>query len=163
MTPQPVPAQPGDMARAQPTIIAPAQAALEALAHTREQAIATRQATDVLLELAERQQQPPEMRPIVINPGNNGQYVTVDKSRFQARSIGILNASNVPVFIGIGGVTPTAAARAPVCAAQSFLVLPVLAQDLELGCDPAVLAGNTAVVYLFRYLSVQPLAAGANR
>lgn len=40
---------------------------------------------------------------------------------------------------------------------NSVLVLPLEAADLELGCDPAVLGANTAVIYLFRFAAVQAL------
>jgi hypothetical protein len=147
-----------DPIREQPKIISPNQAALEAIAHTREAAIAARQATDRLLEIAHLQQTPPELRTIVINPGNNGVYVTTDKSRFEAKSIGIINPTNFIIYLGIGGVSATPNSRAISCPAQTSLVLPVAIRDLELGCDPAALLTVTAVVYVFRFLTVQPLS-----
>jgi hypothetical protein len=147
-----------DPVRAQPQIIPPQQAALEAIAHTREAAIAARQATDRLLEIAELQQTPPELRTIVINPGNNGQYVTLDKSRFEAKSIGIVNPTGVVIYLGVGGVTATPGSRAISIPAQSVRVLPVAVRDLELGADPTQLLASTAIVFLFRYLTVQPLS-----
>lgn len=151
---------PDELARAQPKIIPPQQAALEAIAHTREAAIAARQATDMLLEIARLQQTPPEMLTIVINPGNNGQYVTLDQSRWQAKSIGIVNPNAAAVYLGVGGVTASPTSRAISCSPQGFLVLPIATRNLELGCDPAVLLAGTAVVYLFRFLTVQPMKAG---
>lgn len=146
--------------RKQPQFIPPAQAALEALAHTREAAIFMRQATDKLLDIAQLGQQPPEMRTIVINPGNNGRYTTLDQSPWQAKSIGVYNPGSAAVYLGIGGVSATPTSRAISCPGQAAVVLPVLAADLELGCDPTVLGNATAVVYLFRYLTVQPLMLG---
>lgn len=146
-----------DPVREQPKIIPPAQAALEAIAHTREAAIAARQATDRLLEIAQLGQTPPELRPIVINPGNSGNYTTLDQSRWEAKSIGIYNPTNFIVYLGIGGVSATPGSRAISCPAQSAVVLPVAIRNLELGCDPAALLTLTAVVYVFRYLTVQPL------
>jgi hypothetical protein len=147
-----------DPVRAQPKIIPPNQAALEAIAHTREAAIAARQATDRLLELAELSQTPPELRTILINPNNSGNYVTLDQSRFEAKSIGIFNPTNFIIYLGIGGVSATPNSRAISCPAQTALVLPVATRNLELGCDPAALLALTAVVYVFRYLTVQPLS-----
>lgn len=164
MNPNPIiPAatDPNMVARAQPAVvIPPTQAAIEALAHTREAAIAARQSTDMLLEITLLQQTPPELRTIVINPGNNGQYVVTDRSRFQAQSIGVYNPGPVPVFLGIGGVSATPASRAPSCPPTAAIVLPVLVEDLELGCDPNLLGAETAVVYVLRYLTVQPLMIG---
>ncbi len=158
--PTPGPPDPNSQARAQPQVIAPAQAALEALAHTREITLQTQGAIGRLLEIARLQQTPPELRTIVINPGNNGSYVTLDQGRFEAKSIGVINPTAVPVFLGIGGVSASPTSRAPSCPGQAVIVLPVLVSNLELGCDPAVLLGATAVVYLFRYLTVQPLMIG---
>lgn len=159
--PAPPPAPAGhEFDRAQPTVITPSQAALEAISHAREASIAARQATDMLLEIARLRETPPELRTVVINPGNNGQYVVTDASRFQAKSIGVYNPGSAPVFLGIGGVSATPASRAPSCPGQAVIVLPVAVEDLELGCDPAVLLAATAVVYVFRYLTVQPLMIG---
>jgi len=146
---------------AQPKIITPNQAALEAVAQAREHALFTRQAVDKLLSIADRQDTPPELRAIVINPGNNGQYVVQDKSRWEAKSIAVLNPTAFPVYLGIGGVQATSTSRAPAVPPTSVLTLPVRVYDLELGCDPTVLLANSAVIYLFRYTSVQPLSGTA--
>lgn len=162
MTPTtPPPAAAGhEFTRAQPTIVTPTHAALEAIGHAREAAFAARQATDKLLEIFQLRETPPELRTIVINPGNNGQYVTTDACRFQAKSIGVYNPGSAPVFLGIGGVSATPNSRAPSCPGQAAIVLPVAVEDLELGCDPAVLLAASAVVYVFRYLTVQALMIG---
>lgn len=147
-----------DQARPQPTMLTPVQAAHEALAHTRAATQETLLAVDRLERMIRDGRTPPEMRTIHINPGNNGRYTTLDQARWEAKSIGVLNVGPTPVFIGIGGVSATANSGAPQCPAQAALTLPVLAQDLEFGCDPAVLAGNTATIYVFRFLTLQPLA-----
>jgi hypothetical protein len=103
------------------------------------------------------ERQTPEMRTITINPGNNGNYQVVDKAAWSAKSIGILNPSNVPVYLGIGGVSARPTGGAPSCPGVSSLVLPVEVRDLELGCDPTVLLTNQTTVYIFRYVTVQPL------
>jgi hypothetical protein len=38
----------------------------------------------------------------------------------------------------------------------------VESKDIEYGCDPAVLLGATAVIYVFRYVTVQPLMVIGN-
>lgn len=104
--------------------------------------------------------EPPEMRTVVINEGNTGVYQVIDKAAWPAKSIGILNPGSAAVYIGIGGNSARTTSRAPTCPGASAMVLPVGAQDLELGCDPAVLGANTAVVYVFRYVTVQRLSLG---
>lgn len=152
---------PDELARAQPTVISPAQAALEALAHTRELTIQTQGAIGRLLEIARLGQTTPELRTITINPGNVGSYTTVDQSRFEAKSIGILNPTGIAIFVGIGGISATPTSRAPSVPPASLMVLPVLTRNLELGADPAILLASTAVVYVLRYVTVQPAFVGA--
>ena len=106
---------------------------------------------------AELQRKTPEFRTIVINPGNNGQYAVTDTAAWTAKSIGVLNPGSAPVFVGIAGISARPGSRAPVCPGSASLILPVEVETVELGCDPAVLAANTAVVYLFRFVTVQPL------
>jgi hypothetical protein len=100
----------------------------------------------------------PEMRTITINAGNNGQYVTTHRQSFACKSIGFLNPGAANVFVGIGGVSARPTSGAPVVPGGGALVLPVeVGNYLELGCDPAVLLAATAVVYVFLYVTVQPL------
>lgn len=113
-----------------------------------------------LEHLLSLENEPPEMRTVAINDANNGVYQVIDKAAWPAKSIGILNPGTAPVFIGIGGNSARTTSRAPTCPGASALVLPVGAQDLELGCDPAVLGALTAVVYVFRYVTVQRLSLG---
>jgi hypothetical protein len=114
-----------------------------------------------LERIAELQQETPEMRTVVINPGNNGVYQVIDRAAWPAKSIGIINPGAAPVFIGVGGVSARAGSRAPSCPGSSAMVLPVTARDLELGCDSAVLGADTAVVYVFRYVTVQSPSLGS--
>lgn len=101
--------------------------------------------------------QTPEMHPVQINPGNNGQYTTIDRSPWIAKSVGILNPGSTAVYLGIGGASANETALAPSCPGNSSLVLPVEAGDLELGCDAATLGANTALIFVFRFVTVQPL------
>lgn len=138
------------------TIEAP-KTALEALTAMHVSGHQVHQHLHVLTRLLALYRQPPELRTVQINPSNNGNYQTVDEAAWPAKSIGILNPGAAPVFVGIGGVSARPNSGAPSCPGNGVLVLPVEAQDLEVGCDPAVLGATTAVVYIFRYVTVQPL------
>lgn len=138
-----------------PTTVAEAIAALHGCAHRMDHAASR------LLELAKLGQVAPEMRTVPINPNNNGQYQVIDKANWAAKSLGILNPGSAPVFIGVGGVSARTTSRAPSCPGGASMVLPVEVHDVEIGCDPAVLGANTAIVYLFRYVTLQPLSLTA--
>lgn len=140
-----------------PAVIDPPTAPTENLQHINRATHGVYAALKFLCHLAALERQTPEMHSLQINPGNNGQYIVLDKSPWPAKSIGVLNPGAAPVFIGVGGVSARPLSGAPSCPGASALVLPVEAQDLELGCDPAVLADSTAEVFLFRYVTVQPL------
>ena len=138
-------------------MVPPPSTVAEAIASLHHSSFRMMGAAEKLLELAEQREETPQLRTIVINPGNNGQYQTLDQCGWAAKSIGILNPGSTPVFVGIGGVSATPSARAPSCPGNSALVLPVEASDLSFGCDPAVLLAQTAVIYVFRYVTLQPL------
>lgn len=114
-------------------------------------------AAEKLLELAELREQCPDMHTVVINDQNSGLYQVVDRNRYASKSIGVLNPGSAPVYIGIAGQSASAQARVPSCPGASALVLPLEAKDVLIGCDPAALGSNTAVVFVFRYVTVQPL------
>ncbi len=137
-----------------PTTVAEAIAALHDTAGRLDVAI------EGLHDLWSRYDQCPEMRTVIINPGNNGVYRTVDDCPWASKSLGVLNVGAAPVFIGVGGVSAQPSSRAPSCPGASALVLPVECAGIEFGCDPAVLGGGTAVIYVFRYVAVQPLRLG---
>lgn len=103
----------------------------------------------------------PEMRTVVINPNANaaGPFVAIDRAAWPAKSVGILNPSQFAVSVGIGGVSVASNSRAPQCPPQAAMVLPVEAGNLELGADSS-LGANSLVVYVFRYVTVQPLMLG---
>jgi hypothetical protein len=105
-----------------------------------------------LEQWAEREQEAPEMHTVVINP-----------SKRRARSIGIINPGTAGVFVGIGGVGANPTSRAPEVPPAGAMVIPVhVDYQLEVGCDPTVLGANSAVVYVFRYWTVQPLLLTGN-
>lgn len=107
--------------------------------------------------MAALERETPEMRTVQINPGNNGVYTALDKAAWTAKSIGILNPGSVAVYLGIGGASPNAQALAPSCPGSSSLILPVEVEDLQLGCDATSLGTSTALVFIFRFVTVQPL------
>jgi hypothetical protein len=118
---------------------------------------------DRLEQWAELAQEAPEMHTVVINPGNNGAYEVTDTSKRRAVSIGIINPGSANVFVGIGGTSARPSSRAAFVPGAGALILPVRVDyELALGCDPAVLLANSAVVYVFRYQTVQPLLITGN-
>lgn len=114
--------------------------------------------------LARLQLQTPEMHTVVINGGNNpGAYIVEHKVPWPTKSIGFLNPGAAPVFVGAGGVSARPTSRAPVVPGAGALVLPLEVMDfIEVGCDPTVLAASAAVVYVFHYVTVQPLMVTGN-
>lgn len=135
--------------------VPPPQTVAEAIASLHHTSASLYAVVAKLEALAERQQINPEMRMVVINDANNGRYVSIDRARWTAKSIGVINPGAAPVFVGVGGVSARPGSRAFPVPGAGAVVLPVEAGDLELGCDPAVLGAATAVVYLFRYPTVQ--------
>lgn len=131
----------------------------EAVAALHETSARMASAAELLLELAEQREENPEMHTVVINDQNNGQYQVRDPAsrRFVTKSVGILNPGAAHVYVGVGGQSATLAARVPSLPGASALILPVLVEDLILGCDPSDLGTGTAVVFVFRYRTLQPL------
>lgn len=142
------------------TVPAP-QTVAEAIASLHQSSYRLMTASEKLLMLAERGQQAPEMHTVIINPANNGQYQVMDRSPWAAKSIGILNPGSAPVFVGVGGISARTTSRAPSCPGGAAMVLPLEAENIELGCDPATLGANTAIVYVFRYVTLQTLSLTA--
>lgn len=136
----------------------PAKTPLEALHRIHASTVMARHALQHIWRWLDLRDRNPEMHTVLINDGNTGSYQTLSQSAWPAKSIGVLNPGSAPVYIGIGGQSATSAARVPSCPGSSALVLPVQAQNVMLGCDPATLGSDTAVVFLFRFVTVQPLA-----
>jgi hypothetical protein len=133
----------------------------EAIASLHESSERMKDAAELQLELMQLREEPPELRTVILNQGNNGQYQVVDKATWPARSIGVLNLSAVPVFIGVGGISARPVSGAPFVPAGKVLILPVRDRNIEFGADPAVLLGNSAEIWVFRYQSLQPLQLSA--
>jgi hypothetical protein len=138
-----------------PHDITPQRAALEAIAHTREAALFMHSAAEKLLEISEAQNTPPEYRAVLLSAAAP---VATDRSKWEAKSIAVLNPTSIRIYIGVGGNSASAAGRSPSVPPNTLMVLPIRDYDVELGVDPAdqgALAAGTAVVFLFRYQSVQ--------
>jgi hypothetical protein len=107
----------------------------------------------------------PEWRPVNINQApNTGLYIVTDKSPWPAKSIGVLNptvANGAAVFVSTDGTPPRPGVGVPFVPAGGVLILPVEARDVQLGCDPTVLLANPLTVWLFRYVTLQPLSLTA--
>lgn len=131
----------------------PTEAALAALGGVQER---TEQLGDLLrdfLELERRRQQPAVPKTIVLK---QTQPIVRDEVAVPSMSIGVLNPSPVVVFIGISGGKASREAQAPSVPPGGGLVLPISAEDLEIGANPADLAAGDAVLYLLRFDTVQP-------
>lgn len=116
-----------------------------------------------LERVAELQAEPAELHTVKVNDANNGQYITTHRRPFASKSIGFLNPGSSNVFVGIGGVSARPNSRAPQVPGGGALVLPVtVGEVIEIGCDPTILLTNTAVVYVFHYVTVQPLMVMGN-
>ena len=116
-----------------------------------------------LATIFDRQDQDtPELHTPVINPSASatGPFVVTDIAKWEALSIGLLNPSNYPVYLGIGGVSTASNSRAISCPPLSVLVLPLRVYDLELGCP--TLGANALPLYVFRYSTVQKLFLGTS-
>lgn len=125
---------------------------------------ATAQTIDLnhqLLSYLAQLEQPAQMETVVINPQNNGSYVTESREKVEwaVRSIGLLNPNNIPIyFSGVGSAA--AAMRSPSAPPNSLIVLPISATYIEVGANPTDLGANTAVCFLLRYFTVQPAFLG---
>lgn len=105
--------------------------------------------------------QPAQMETVVLNPGNNGSYVYESRERFESpvMSIGLLNPNGITIYFSTVG-SAAAGMRSPSAPPNSLIVLPISAQMIEVGANPTDLAANTAIVFLFRYFTVQPAFLG---
>jgi len=80
-------------------------------------------------------------------------------------SVGLLNPNSINVYWSTGGNTPSATGRAWATPPNALLVLPIAAQNIEIGCDPAALSGAYAAgvalpVFVIRFFTVQPAFLG---
>jgi hypothetical protein len=131
-----------------------------------EQLVARREAAtsqlltahDRMIEFLDRVSTPAQAETIVITSVQNP---VESRERIQkpTLSIGVFNPNPVIVyFSGIGSATLNA--RAWSAPAQSFIVVPISAAMVELGCDPSDVTEDNAVVQLLRFFTVQPAFIG---
>ena len=78
-----------------------------------------------------------------------------------ARSVGAINPNNIKVYLGIGAARAAPGSEAVSLAPSSALVVPVFAEDLDVGADPVDLAAGDAIVHVLRFEGVQPFFFGA--
>jgi len=108
-------------------------------------------------EQLQRQDTNPDLIPVVLTAG---QPIAVDRQGATSLSIGVLNPSDVVIYWGIGGARAEPDGRSIAQPARSLMVLPLRAQDLALGADPADLAAGDVVLQLMRFATVQPCMLG---
>lgn len=116
---------------------------------------------DRLVDLVERLSTPAQVETVVINDRNNGQYTVESRERYElpVLSIGLLNPTSINIyFSGVG--TASATTRAFAAPPNALIILPISAQMIEIAANPTDLGVNTAVVFLFRYFTVQPAFIG---
>lgn len=156
----PVIGGPGPQQADRPPYLHPTDAAMRALEHTQRAAESAEWATRRMEEHLEQLQEPARMVTIALDAVTP---IQLDRWRGEqpCRSVGVLNPTSVVTYLGVGGATPRAGNRAVPVAANSLLVLPIWSKDLEVGVDPTTLAGQTAVVFVLRWTTVQPAFFGA--
>jgi hypothetical protein len=142
-------------ARPVPHVLHPNDAALNAIAEARLAAELARTAVDDLLELFRRADTPADMVVVTLTAAE-----PVKLPRAHGKSVGILNPTSAPVFLGVGGASASAAGRSPSCPAKSAITLPIYANQIEIGANPADVAAGDLTVYAFFFESVQPLSLG---
>jgi hypothetical protein len=92
----------------------------------------------------------------------NGQLRVYDQDDRVAPSVGFYNPNAFSVFAALGGEIPDGTQTGAFeITGNSFVVVPVGVQDLELGVRAADIGVNSALVHVFRYWSVQPAFFGA--
>lgn len=120
---------------------------------------ALKASTDALHDHLKRSCTPAEIRPLTLTAARP---ITTDLGG-NCLSIGVLNPTLTPVYLGIGGATAAPGAGAVSAPPKSLLVLPVPCGTLDVGGDPAILAGGDATVFLLRFATVQAAFLGASQ
>lgn len=139
----------------EPAAAAPMTAADEALSHARgaEAMLAE------LLHLERRRDRPAQIYPLTFN-GGEGIYVVTSRHPPRALSLGVVNPFEGIVYVGLDGGRAAPNSSAFMVPAKSAIVIPVAADKVDLGMDPAVLKAETATIHLLRFASVQPFFLG---
>lgn len=137
--------------------LTPQHTLLEAVANTQQATADTREMVAELYEILSLQQTPADLRMV---PLTAAQPRFRDERGHASASVGVINPTSIDVLIGLAGMAAVPGARMLSVPPNGALVLPVSVDDVELGVDPAEAAlagGAVAVVFLLRYVSVQPL------
>lgn len=143
----------------------PQQLVWETLIAHQAAAAQMQQAHDRLMDRLSAMEEPAQFETVVLNEliggTPSGTYTKELREKVQrpSLSIGILNPNSVTIFFSPIG-SATAAARAYSVPPNCLLVLPMSVQWLEVGADPTVLLANAAVVFVWRYFTVQPAFLG---
>jgi hypothetical protein len=144
---------------APPPYVPPApEAVAQAIVDQSTELIALRQAVDKLCELARPLEQPAQMTTVTLTAAESVKWL--DERGIRTASIGILNPADATLLIGIGGVPAMSRANAVAIPPESLIVLPIAADDVELGTE-ADLSEGDVVAHVFRWRTVQPAFLGA--
>lgn len=137
------------------TPLTPNQIALDGLATLQDHSTRLNE----LLERLAAADTPADLRTVALTRAKPVEVIDAD-----VRSFGVLNATAVNVMAGVGGIRAQAGYRAVPVPPLSLLVLPVQADHVEVGIDPATIAADaTAVVYVLLFKTVQPAHLGSVR
>ena len=82
-----------------------------------------------LLANERRRQTPAEPRLVVLSQGQP----TQSSDGIPAKSFGVLNPTRIPIYLGVGGGSPTPEGRAISVAPRALLVLPIAVTQIVLG------------------------------
>lgn len=135
------------------------QSALEALVHTQELAQRTHTIMGKVEQLLQGGALPAEYT--VVRLTADRPQRRDDRAHPASKSIGLYNPSAATIYLAVGGGEAKPNKNAFSVPPNAAVVLPVAAEDVELGADAAALAGGDAVVFLFRFRAVQALFFGA--
>jgi hypothetical protein len=136
--------------------LTPTETLVELAGHTQATLQDVRQLHGEVHERLSRAMEPGDLRtlalsandPVKRDPGS------VDKPSL---SLGIVNPTNYVLRLGIGGGSPTDAARAFPVPPNAAVVLPIAVGELEVGLDDVAAVGSdTVVIYVLRFNVVQP-------
>ncbi|MCW2986726.1 MAG: hypothetical protein JWR63_4296 [Conexibacter sp.] len=90
------------------------------------------------------------------------QPIDTDQAGHHSRSLAVLNPNALTIYWGIGGASPQPGQRAIAQPPKSLMVLPVRAQDFQVGASATDLAAGDAVVFLWRYETLERAFLGAS-
>jgi hypothetical protein len=128
-----------------------------------EQLIAQRAVTKHMADQHERMlhalTRPAQMIPIQLTAAN---AVQEDRERYElpTLSVGLLNPAGSPGNVNLGVIGSATAADAISVAPGKLLVLPISAQQIEVGTSFALGAGQVLFCYLLRFFTVQAAYLG---